>query len=52
MRYLSYALYPLVIGYAIYALYYQTHKVGQCRAGRAGPRGGQVKHAPPRREVS
>ncbi|KAL4425896.1 hypothetical protein ABPG75_009912 [Micractinium tetrahymenae] len=26
MRYLSYALYPLVIGYAIYALYFQTHK--------------------------
>lgn len=26
MRYLSYALYPLVIGYSIYALYYETHK--------------------------
>ena len=26
MRYLSYALYPCVIGYAIYALYYETHK--------------------------
>ncbi|KAL4445724.1 hypothetical protein ABPG77_008923 [Micractinium sp. CCAP 211/92] len=26
MRYLSYALYPLVIGYAVYALYYNTHK--------------------------
>jgi hypothetical protein len=26
MRYLSYALYPLVIGYAVYALVYQTHK--------------------------
>lgn len=26
MRYLSYALYPLVIGYSIYALFYKTHK--------------------------
>lgn len=26
MRYLSYALYPLVAGYAIYALIYRTHK--------------------------
>lgn len=26
MRYLSYALYPLVGGYAVYALMYQTHK--------------------------
>lgn len=26
MVYLSYALYPLVIGYAIYALKYETHK--------------------------
>ena len=26
MRYLSYALYPLVAGYSIYALYFQTHK--------------------------
>lgn len=26
MRYLSYALYPIVIGYAIYALKYETHK--------------------------
>ncbi|GAB4824016.1 hypothetical protein N2152v2_011062 [Parachlorella kessleri] len=26
MRYLSYALYPLVGGYAVYALVYQTHK--------------------------
>ena len=26
MRYLSYALYPLVLGYAVYALMYQTHK--------------------------
>ena len=26
MRYLSYALYPLVIGYAIYALIYETHR--------------------------
>jgi len=26
MRYLSYLLYPLVIGYAIYSLTYQTHK--------------------------
>ena len=26
MRYLSYALYPLVIGYAIYALVYESHK--------------------------
>ncbi|PNW78427.1 hypothetical protein CHLRE_09g397900v5 [Chlamydomonas reinhardtii] len=26
MRYLSYALYPLVIGYSIYALMYKTHK--------------------------
>lgn len=26
MRYLSYVLYPLVVGYAIYALAYQTHK--------------------------
>jgi TRAP-type uncharacterized transport system fused permease subunit len=26
MRYLSYALYPLVIGYAIYALVYETHR--------------------------
>lgn len=26
MRYLSYALYPLVIGYSIYALMYETHK--------------------------
>lgn len=26
MRYLSYALYPLVIGYSIYALKYETHK--------------------------
>lgn len=26
MRYLGYALYPLVIGYAIYALLYQSHK--------------------------
>jgi hypothetical protein len=25
-RYLSYALYPLVIGYAIYSLIYETHK--------------------------
>jgi hypothetical protein len=26
MRYLSYALYPMVGGYAVYALLYQTHK--------------------------
>lgn len=26
MRYLSYALYPLIIGYSIYALVYETHK--------------------------
>jgi hypothetical protein len=26
MRYLSYALYPLIIGYSIYALMYETHK--------------------------
>jgi hypothetical protein len=26
MRYLSYAMYPLVLGYAVYALMYQTHK--------------------------
>ena len=26
MTYLSYALYPIVIGYAIYALKYETHK--------------------------
>lgn len=26
MRYLSYAVYPLIGGYAIYALMYQTHK--------------------------
>ncbi|GFR48649.1 hypothetical protein Agub_g10603 [Astrephomene gubernaculifera] len=26
MRYLSYALYPLVIGYSIYSLMYKTHK--------------------------
>jgi hypothetical protein len=26
IKYLSYALYPLVIGYAIYALFYKTHK--------------------------
>ena len=26
MRYLSYALYPLVAGYAVYALLYQTHR--------------------------
>ena len=26
MRYLSYALYPLVAGYAIYALLYETHR--------------------------
>eukprot|EP00798_Chlamydomonas_sp_ICE-L_P003321 gene3321-13351_t len=26
MRYLSYVLYPLVAGYAVYALMYQTHK--------------------------
>lgn len=26
MRYLSYALYPLVIGYAIYALLYESHR--------------------------
>ena len=26
MVYLSYALYPIVIGYAIYALKYETHK--------------------------
>jgi hypothetical protein len=26
MRYLSYALYPLVIGYSIYALLYKNHK--------------------------
>ncbi|KFM27526.1 Cleft lip and palate transmembrane protein 1 [Auxenochlorella protothecoides] len=26
MRYLSYALYPLILGYAVYALVYQTHK--------------------------
>lgn len=26
MRYMSYVLYPLVIGYAIYALIYETHK--------------------------
>ncbi|KXZ49948.1 hypothetical protein GPECTOR_18g106 [Gonium pectorale] len=26
MKYLSYALYPLVIGYSIYALMYKTHK--------------------------
>ena len=26
MRYLSYALYPLVAGYAVYALLYRTHK--------------------------
>ncbi|KDD74795.1 Cleft lip and palate transmembrane protein 1, partial [Helicosporidium sp. ATCC 50920] len=26
MRYLSYALYPLVLGYAVYALVYETHK--------------------------
>jgi hypothetical protein len=26
MRYLSYALYPLVAGYAVYALLYKTHK--------------------------
>lgn len=25
-RYLSYVLYPLVIGYAIYSLVYETHK--------------------------
>ncbi len=26
MRYLSYALYPLIIGYSIYSLLYETHK--------------------------
>ena len=26
MRYLSYVLYPLVIGYAIYSLMYKSHK--------------------------
>ncbi|KAG2483364.1 hypothetical protein HYH03_017763 [Edaphochlamys debaryana] len=26
MRYLSYALYPLVIGYSIYSLFYKSHK--------------------------
>ena len=26
MIYLSYALYPLIIGYAIYALVYESHK--------------------------
>ena len=26
MRYLSYALYPLVIGYAVYALLYESHR--------------------------
>lgn len=26
MRYLSYALYPLILGYAVYALVYQTNK--------------------------
>jgi hypothetical protein len=26
MRYLSYVLYPLVAGYAVYALLYKTHK--------------------------
>jgi hypothetical protein len=26
MRYLSYALYPLIVGYAIYSLMYETHK--------------------------
>jgi hypothetical protein len=26
MRYLSYVLYPLVFGYSIYALVYETHK--------------------------
>ncbi len=26
MRYLSYALYPLVIGYSIYSLTYEQHK--------------------------
>lgn len=26
MRYLSYALYPLVAGYAIYSLMYKSHK--------------------------
>jgi hypothetical protein len=26
MRYLSYVLYPLVIGYSIYSLVYKTHK--------------------------
>jgi hypothetical protein len=26
MRYLSYALYPLIIGYSVYALMYETHK--------------------------
>jgi len=26
MRYLSYALYPLIIGYALYSLTYETHK--------------------------
>ena len=26
MRYLSYALYPCVIGYAIYALLYESHR--------------------------
>jgi hypothetical protein len=26
IRYLSYALYPLVIGYSVYALLYETHK--------------------------
>ena len=26
MTYLSYALYPLVLGYACYSLYYESHK--------------------------
>lgn len=26
IRYLSYVLYPLLAGYAVYALYYETHK--------------------------
>eukprot|EP01114_Cavostelium_apophysatum_P019265 TRINITY_DN6158_c0_g1_i3.p1 TRINITY_DN6158_c0_g1~~TRINITY_DN6158_c0_g1_i3.p1 ORF type:complete len:586 (+),score=148.64 TRINITY_DN6158_c0_g1_i3:36-1760(+) len=26
MRYLSYVLYPLIVGYSMYALYYHTHK--------------------------
>lgn len=46
MRYLSYALYPLVIGYAVYALVYQVGAaLGPCGCWPAGGGAAQARQA-------